>query len=158
MTAATITVTGRGVASAVPDEGIWTVELDALDQSADEALAAVAARTKELDAVLDELEIARERRSTIGVTVREEVEYEQGRRIHRGYRAQNIVTVRLTAPLSPGASSRMRSLEPKRRSGVRHGGLPSRIPLGLRRVPMRSSMRAGRPRRTRTLSVWRSRT
>jgi hypothetical protein len=45
--------------------------------------------------VLGELGIAAEQRSSTGVTVREEFDYGDGKQVHRGFRAQNVVTVRL---------------------------------------------------------------
>jgi uncharacterized protein len=46
-------------------------------------------------AALGELGVAPERRSTTGVTVREEFDYADGKQVHRGFRAQNVITARL---------------------------------------------------------------
>jgi uncharacterized protein len=95
MAGATVTARGEAVASARPDEGIWAIEVSSLDASPDQALATVGAQSKELEALLAELSVPTEKRSTTGVTVREEHDWEGGKQTHRGYRAQNIVTVRL---------------------------------------------------------------
>jgi uncharacterized protein YggE len=48
--------------------------------------------------------VAQEKRSTTGVTVCEEFDYADGKQVHRGFRAQNVITVRLADPTSVGAS------------------------------------------------------
>ena len=78
-----------------PDEGIWMIELSSLDATPDAALVEVGVRSEQLDRLLDELEVPRDKRSTTGVTVQEEFDYTEGKQTHRGYRAQNLVTVRL---------------------------------------------------------------
>jgi uncharacterized protein YggE len=102
MAGATVTARGEAVAAARPDEGIWTIEVGALDASPDQALATVAAQSKELESLLAELGVPAAKRSTTGVTVREEHDWEGGRQTHRGYRAQNLVTVRLADPAIAG--------------------------------------------------------
>jgi uncharacterized protein YggE len=102
MAGATVTARGEAVASARPDEGIWAIEVSSLDASPDQALATVGAQSKELEALLAELGVPTEKRSTTGVTVRGEHDREGGRQTHRGYRAQNVVTVRLADPTIAG--------------------------------------------------------
>jgi uncharacterized protein YggE len=102
MAGATVTARGEAVAPARPDEGIWTIEVSSLDASPDQALATVAAQSKELETLLAELGVPTGKRSTSGVTVREEHDWEGGRQTHRGYRAQNLVTVRLADPAIAG--------------------------------------------------------
>ncbi len=95
MAEATVTARGEAVVPGKPDEGIWVIEVSSLDTSPDAALGDVGERSKELDGLLDELGVAREKRSSTGVSVREEFDYADGKQVHRGYRAQNILTVRL---------------------------------------------------------------
>jgi len=91
------TVTARGEATVPgrPDQGVWTITIGALDATPDAALSGVGTRSEALDAVLSELGVAAEQRSTTGVTVREEFDYAEGKQVHRGFRAQNVITVRL---------------------------------------------------------------
>lgn len=91
----TVTARGEAVVPGRPDEGIWSIDLSALDASPDTALADVGKRSKDLDALLDELGVPKEMRSTTGVTVREEYDYVEGKQVHRGFRAQDLLTVRL---------------------------------------------------------------
>jgi uncharacterized protein len=102
MAGATVTARGEAVAPTRPDEGIWTIEVSSLDASPDQALAAVGTQSKELEALLAELSVPTDKRSTTGVTVREEHDWEGGKQTHRGYRAQNVVTVRLADPTIAG--------------------------------------------------------
>jgi uncharacterized protein YggE len=99
---ATVTARGDAVVAGTPDEGIWDVMVDALDASPDAALADVGRRSAELQGVLDELGVPKERRSTTGVSVREEFDYTDGRQVHRGFRASNVLTIRLTDPTVAG--------------------------------------------------------
>jgi uncharacterized protein YggE len=91
----TVTVQGRAVVSGKPDEARLALEITSLDSTPQEALADVAARSEELDKVLDELDIAGEDRTTSGVSVREERQYVKGEYIHRGYTASNQMSVKL---------------------------------------------------------------
>ncbi len=102
MAGATVTARGEAVAPTRPDEGIWTIEVSSLDTSPDQALATVAAQSKELETLLAELKVPTEKRSTTGVTVGEEHDWVDGKQTHRGYRAQNVVTVRLADPALAG--------------------------------------------------------
>jgi uncharacterized protein YggE len=98
----TVTARGEAVVPGRPDEGIWTVTLSALEATPDGALGDVAKRSGTLDALLDELGVPREKRSTTGLTVREEFDYADGKQTHRGFRAANVVTVRLDDPSIAG--------------------------------------------------------
>jgi uncharacterized protein len=95
MSGATVTARGEAVVPGRPDEGVWTIELAALDATPDAALADVGERGKDLDALLEELGVPKEMRSTTGVTVREEFDYVEGKQVHRGFRAEDLLTVRL---------------------------------------------------------------
>jgi len=94
MAEATVTARGDAVAPGRPDEGIWTLEVTAVKDTPDAALADVGTRSQALEKLLDELGI-KEKRSTTGVTVREELEWAEDKQVHRGFRASNVLTVRL---------------------------------------------------------------
>jgi uncharacterized protein YggE len=102
VTEAKVTTRGEAVVPGRPDEGVWSIEVDALADAADGALAEVTARSRDVEAVLDELEVPKEKRSTSGVSVREEFDYADGKQVRRGFRAQNLVTVRLADPSTAG--------------------------------------------------------
>jgi uncharacterized protein YggE len=95
MTTATVTARGEAVVPARPDEGIWIIELSVLDGAPDAALSEVATRSRSLEALLGDLGIPAEKRSTSGVTVREEYDYVDGKQTRRGFRAENTVTIRV---------------------------------------------------------------
>jgi hypothetical protein len=98
----TVAARGEAVVPARPDEGIWSIDLSALDASPDAALADVGDRSLALEALLDELDIPRQMRSTTGMTVREEFDHVEGKQVHRGFRAQTLLTVRLQDPSLAG--------------------------------------------------------
>ena len=75
----TITVRGEGLVRADPDEVELQLEVHARDQTPEAAYAEAARRSQAIDALLNELGVRRDRRSTAGLTVREEVEYREGR-------------------------------------------------------------------------------
>jgi uncharacterized protein len=95
MAETTVTARGEAVVPGEPDEGIWVIAVSSLENTPDAALADVGERSTALDGLLDELEVPKEKRSTTGVTVREEFEYADGKQVHRGFRAENLLTVRL---------------------------------------------------------------
>jgi uncharacterized protein YggE len=95
MTEPTVTARGEATVPGRPDEGVWTITVGALDATPDAALSDVGTRSEALEAALGELGVGAEQRSTTGVTVREEFDYADGKQVHRGFRAQNVVTVRL---------------------------------------------------------------
>jgi uncharacterized protein len=102
MTRPTVTARGSAVVAGRPDEGTWTIDLSAVGETPDAALAQVADRAAALMSLLDELGIPAENRSTTGVTVREEFTHTDGTRTPAGFRAQNLTTVRLSDPAGAG--------------------------------------------------------
>src|SRR5262245_47366476 len=92
---ATVTVRGSATAAATPDEATVVVELSELRPAAEEAYGFVAGRSATLGVVLDGIGVDKERRSSGGVTVGEEVEYVDGRQQHRGFRATARTSLRL---------------------------------------------------------------
>lgn len=100
--AATVTARGEAVVSGRPDEGIWTIELTALADGPDAALAEVASRGQAAAALLDEMGIDMAMRSTSGVSVREEFDHVDGTQVRRGFRAHATTTVRLEDPTIAG--------------------------------------------------------
>jgi uncharacterized protein YggE len=102
MSEPTVTARGEATVPGRPDLGVWTIAIGALDASSEAALADVGTRSEALEAVLSELGVPPEQRSTTGVTVREEFDYVDGKQVHRGFRAQNVVTVRLADHAAAG--------------------------------------------------------
>lgn len=92
---ATVTVRGHAVVPGQPDEVGLTLAVSALAATPEEALTEAAERSRRLEAILDELEVPRASRTTTGLSVSEEREYERERWRHKGYRASNRVQVRL---------------------------------------------------------------
>jgi uncharacterized protein YggE len=111
---ATVTARGSAVAPAKADEGIWVVTVSSLDGTPEAALRSVGDRSKKLDVLLGRLGVPNEKRSSTGVSIREEHEWVDGRQTHRGYHAANVVRVRLAdasiaGRLIEGAISRVRA-------------------------------------------------
>jgi uncharacterized protein len=92
---ATVRVLGEARIRTEPDEALMWITLTALHESPGPALADVASRNSALIALLDELEIPSEVRSTTGVTVAEEFDYSGDRRRSLGHRAVASMSVRL---------------------------------------------------------------
>jgi uncharacterized protein YggE len=93
---ASVKVRGRGNVPARPDEAILTLEVVAVADSAVEAFSDASERAAALDGVLDEASVAAEARSTVGTTLDEFDEYEDGRVVRHRHRAAHAVSVRLT--------------------------------------------------------------
>ncbi|HSJ50698.1 MAG TPA: SIMPL domain-containing protein [Actinomycetota bacterium] len=102
MDAATVTARGQSVVPGRPDEGIWTIAVSALSESPEAALNDVGGRSRSLEELLEDLGVAPEKRSTTGVNVREEFDWADGKQLHRGFRAENVLTVRLADPAIAG--------------------------------------------------------
>jgi uncharacterized protein YggE len=94
----TVTVVGTAALRTEPDEAFVSITLSSVDESPGPALEDVAKRSEALAAVLDDLGIARELRSTTGVTVDEEVEHTNRGRRSLGHRASATLSVRLADP------------------------------------------------------------
>jgi uncharacterized protein YggE len=100
---ATIKIQGQGSAPAVPDGVRFRLTLSATRPRSDEALQDVTARSERLEALLTDLGIPDDARSTSGLSVREHREWvtettegaHRERSVHRGYEAQNSILVRL---------------------------------------------------------------
>jgi uncharacterized protein YggE len=92
---ATITVAGTAVVPAQPDEVAIGIALSHLAPTPDAAITEVASRSRQLEAIFDEMQIGRDRWTTSGVSVNEEREWDGKRQIHRGYRAGTRVQLRV---------------------------------------------------------------
>ena len=107
---ATMRVQGQGSAPAVPDGIRFRLTLSATRPRSDEALLDVTDRSERLDALLTELGIRDEARSTSGLSIREQREWvteategaHRERSVHRGFEAQNSILVRLDDPTVSG--------------------------------------------------------
>jgi uncharacterized protein YggE len=91
-----VTVTGEASVPARPDEVRIALRLRELRETADDALTRVAERGERLRALLDELGIEAGSRTTSGVMVREEREYERNRWVGKGFAAEVRTIVRLS--------------------------------------------------------------
>lgn len=107
---ATIRIQGEGSAPAVPDGIRFRLTLSATRPRPDEALHDVTARSERLDALLTELGISDDARSTSGLSIREQREWvtettggaHRERSVHRGFEAQNSILVRIDDPTISG--------------------------------------------------------
>jgi uncharacterized protein YggE len=97
MTTEKIVVTGHALVPGEPDEARLEVGLTALRSTPAEALAEVAKDSQELQKVFSELSIGSERRTSSGISVNAENEYDKTleRYIHRGFRASSGTALRL---------------------------------------------------------------
>ena len=81
---------------AEPDEAMLWITLTALESDAGDALTDVSRRSEAFVALLDELGVAKEDRSTTGVTVYEEFDHTRSGRRSLGHRAAASVSARFT--------------------------------------------------------------
>jgi len=100
--AGTVTVLGQAVVPAQPDEVELTLEVSHLARTQGEALAEAAKRSQALEGIFDELGIERSRWKTSGVSVAEQHDWEEGKQVFKGYRAENRTTLRLKTAESVG--------------------------------------------------------
>ena len=91
----TVTVQGKAIVAAQPDEVELLLEISHLARSHQDALSEVARRSQALEAIFERLGIQRAEWTTSGVAVAEQNDWENGRQVFRGYRASNRITVRL---------------------------------------------------------------
>ena len=96
--APTVTARGEAVLRAEPDEAMLWITLTALESDPGQALADVSHRSEALVALLDELGVAKQDRSTTGVTVYEEFDHTRSGRQSLGHRAAAIISARFTDP------------------------------------------------------------
>jgi uncharacterized protein len=92
---ASVRVLGEARIRTEPDEAFIWITLTAVHESPGPALTDVASRNSALVALLDELEISSEYRSTTGVSVAEEFDYTGDGRRSLGHRAVASMSVRL---------------------------------------------------------------
>jgi uncharacterized protein YggE len=93
---AIVTVRGEAAIRTEPDEAFVWITLAATEPTPGPALSDVAKRSEALVALLNELAIAAEDRSTAGITVREEYEHTQDGRRSVGHYAASSVSVRVS--------------------------------------------------------------
>ena len=106
-----ITVRGEAVVPAEPDELRLRLIVSAVCPQQVDALQDVTTRSREIDALLDELDVPKPKRTTSGLSIREKREWieestAQGthreRSVHRGYEVHNSILVRLDDPAIAG--------------------------------------------------------
>ncbi|MDQ3916759.1 MAG: SIMPL domain-containing protein [Actinomycetota bacterium] len=97
MASGTVTVRGEAVVPGEPDEAQVFIEIKAVEKTPQKAMADASERSARLQAIFADLDIPGSARSTSGITLTEETEWESksGRRKHVGFRASNRITVRL---------------------------------------------------------------
>ncbi|MFN2587886.1 MAG: SIMPL domain-containing protein [Actinomycetota bacterium] len=93
----TVTVRGEALIPGEPDEAHVFIEIKAVDKTPQKAMADASQRSARLQAIFGDLGVPDAARSTSGITLTEETEWESrsGRRKHVGFRASNRITVRL---------------------------------------------------------------
>jgi uncharacterized protein len=94
----TVTVTGRAVVRAEPDEAVLWISLSTVRDAPGPALSDVSARGNELVALLDRLGVERADRSTTGIAVNEEFDHTSDGRRSLGYRAVSRVSIHSADP------------------------------------------------------------
>lgn len=92
---ATVTVQGKAIVAAQPDEIEVLLEMSHLARSHQDALGEVTRRSLALEGIFERLGIGRAEWTTSGVMVAEQYDWENGKHVFRGYRASNRITVRL---------------------------------------------------------------
>jgi uncharacterized protein len=93
-----VVVRGYAVVPGRPDEVEVGLTVTSLDDSADAALSDAARKSRQLESVLDELDVLKSARVTTGLTVHQEREYERERWRTKGFRASNEIKVRIDDP------------------------------------------------------------
>ncbi len=90
----TVTARGYAIVRAEPDEALLWVTLSALEPDSRAALADVAARSRSLISLLDELGLAAADRSTSGIAIHEEFDHTPDGRHLLGHRATAVTALR----------------------------------------------------------------
>jgi hypothetical protein len=92
-----VTVRGEAVVPGEPDEALVFLEITAVEKTPQRAMADASERSAKLQAIFAELGIDDAARSTSGISLVDETEWESksGRRKHVGFRASNRITIRL---------------------------------------------------------------
>jgi demethylmenaquinone methyltransferase/2-methoxy-6-polyprenyl-1,4-benzoquinol methylase len=93
--AATVMVVGSASVRIAPDEAFVFLTLTKTEPAAGAALTDVASRGDALAALLDELAVPQDDRSTTGITVNEEFDHTKDGRRALGYRATTTLSIRL---------------------------------------------------------------
>jgi hypothetical protein len=152
-TEGTITVRGEAVVVTDPDEVRFRLSLSAVRSRHTEALPDVTARSHELDALFDELGIPKTKRSTSGISIRENREWVEERSVHRGYEALSSIIVRLHDPTIAAGSWKEPSSVHRHSSTGRGGPWTETTQPGSRPAGRRRATLGGKRRRTRTHRV-----
>ena len=92
---ATVTVLGRGTATAQPDQVVVAFAITAVAEEPGAAFAEVADRTAALEAVLDEHRVPETHRTTSRIGVSEQRDYDAESAARVRHRATNSLTIRL---------------------------------------------------------------
>ena len=100
--APTITVRGEATLRANPDEAIVFVTLTALERDPGQAVADVSQRSEGLVALLNELGVAKQDRSTTGIRIAEQFEHTNTGRRPLGHQASVSTSVRLADRIAIG--------------------------------------------------------
>ncbi|MDQ4025536.1 MAG: SIMPL domain-containing protein [Actinomycetota bacterium] len=97
MATGTVTVRGEALVPGEPDEAHVFIEIKAVEKTPQKAMADASERSARLQTIFAGLGVPDSARSTSGITLTEETEWESksGRRKHLGFRASNRITVRL---------------------------------------------------------------
>jgi hypothetical protein len=91
----TVTVLGTASVRVRPDQAQIQLEVAKVERHPDDAHQDVAARSQRLDALLEELGVPKEQRTTTGVSVAPEQTWSGSRWERKGWRASNRIVVRL---------------------------------------------------------------
>jgi hypothetical protein len=135
----TVTVQGKAIVAAQPDEVELLLEISHLARSHQDALSEVARRSQALEAIFERLGIQRAEWTTSGVAVAEQNDWENGRQVFRGYRASNRITVRLDDSERIGRLMNEATTGRKPRSTAQPGELPTATRHGRRPAVKRLS-------------------
>jgi uncharacterized protein YggE len=151
-----VVVRGYAVVPGRPDEVEVGLTVTSLDDSADAALSDAARKSRQLESVLDELDVPKSARVTTGLTVHQEREYERERWRTKGFRASNEIKVRIDDPPLAGRLMTEATRRAEARIEAPTGGCGSTIRPEPRPAGKRPSKPGARPRPTRARWDWAS--